>query len=54
MVSYDIVAKVVQVLAVVSKQKAEVWLAKEAAPTKEGGASKGEGCPLTVLEAGYR
>jgi hypothetical protein len=35
--------KVVEVLAVISKQEAEIWLAKEATPTKEGGAGKGEG-----------
>jgi len=42
-VFYDVVAKAVEILAVISKQEAEAWLAKEATPTKEGGAGKGEG-----------
>jgi mRNA interferase RelE/StbE len=42
-VFYDVVAKVVEVLACISKQEAEAWLAKAATPTKEGGVGKGEG-----------
>ena len=42
-VFYDVSSKVVEVLAVISKDEAEAWLAKEAIPTKESGPGKGEG-----------
>lgn len=42
-VFYDVSDKVVEVLAVISKEAAELWLAKEATPAKKSGARKGEG-----------
>jgi len=42
-VFYDVFEKTVEVLAVVSKQEAEAWLAKEAIPTKAGGSGEGQG-----------
>jgi mRNA-degrading endonuclease RelE of RelBE toxin-antitoxin system len=42
-VFYDVSEEAVEVLAVISKQEAEVWLAQEATPTTKGGAGKGEG-----------
>jgi mRNA-degrading endonuclease RelE of RelBE toxin-antitoxin system len=42
-VFYDVAAKVVEVLAVISKQEAVAWLAKAVSTSKEGSARNGEG-----------
>ena len=42
-VFYDVAKKTVEVLAVISKQEAEGWLAKEATPTPEGSSREGQG-----------
>ena len=42
-VFYDVFEETVEVLAVISKEEAEAWLAKEATPAKKGGAGEGQG-----------
>ena len=42
-VFYDVTKKSVEVLAIVSKEQAATWLAKEATPTKKGGPGEGQG-----------
>jgi mRNA-degrading endonuclease RelE of RelBE toxin-antitoxin system len=42
-VFYDVSEKTVEILAVVSKNEAEAWLAQEAVPTKARGAGEGQG-----------
>ena len=42
-VFYDVTKTTVEVLAIVSKEQAEAWLAHEAVPAASGGAGKSEG-----------
>jgi len=42
-VFYDVTETTVEVLAIISKEQAEAWLAEEATPTPPGGPGEGEG-----------
>ena len=42
-VFYDVTETTVEVLAIITKEQAEAWLAEEATPTSQGGPGEGKG-----------